>query len=77
MPLKGSFVVSFISATHRRRFFLGKLKSPVQNDKDRELRYGLCDKDAAIDDEIWILASGKVPFILRPIYSTSKTCSVQ
>jgi hypothetical protein len=78
---EASFIESFVCAIHNRRFFLAELNGIGKVEGCRQLdnrdkgydtvRYGLCDPDTQTGDQIWILAGGRVPFILRPVLSPS------
>ena len=50
--------------TKDRRFFVCGVSSGKVRATETEC-FGLCDPDARVGDEVWILQGGRVPFTLR------------
>lgn len=53
--LHARFVVTTLTAIYGRAFFVTEKGS-----------FGLCDPQAKVGDEIWLITGGRVPFVLRP-----------
>jgi hypothetical protein len=61
-PLVTPYVFAFWSAVSGRNFFMTKSG-----------HMGLCFPHARLGDEVWVLAGGKVPFVLRPLDEAADT----
>ncbi|KAK4217198.1 heterokaryon incompatibility protein-domain-containing protein [Rhypophila decipiens] len=89
MPMDDRFVEPLLSNTSRRRFALvdprqrddvalvsggaGGKKMTIGGHVLERMSCGLAPADALVGDQIWLLAGGRKPFVLRPISVT--TCA--